>query len=276
MRTLERLSRLLGDVPSDAMEIRIRANRRVQYRCLSGERFGETVCAGRLNDILASLTDHSLHAREAEFRQGCFTLEDGCRVGVCGRAAWDGNRVTAMTAIGSICIRICREIRGAADGFYDFLFHHDKPASALIVSAPGMGKTTALREAARRLSEDGYNVCIADERHELAACVNGVPSLDVGPRTDVVDGCPKRIAVMQLLRAASPQVIVTDEIGDRRDAEALSDAVRCGVAVLASAHAGSFEALALRRSLPRGVFDTGILLGDTPGQVKAIRRIQGG
>ena len=273
MKTMCRLRELLGDAPEDALEVRIRANRAVQYRCMSGEHFGPVVTAERLPGLLAALADHSLHAREAELRQGYFTMADGCRVGVCGRLIWDGDRVTGLGEVGSICVRICREIDSAADGFYDALFEDGRLLSALIVSPPGMGKTTALRAAARRLSEDGCNVCIADERHELAACVSGVPTLNVGPRTDVMDGCPKYVAIMHLLRAASPQVIVTDEIGDVRDAEALSEAARCGVVVIASAHADSFEALKKRKNVSTEVFDLGILLGDMPGRVREIRRL---
>lgn len=273
MRTLERLEALLGALPGGLLEVRVRAGRPVQYRCTDGDRFGEIIPPDRLKTILAALMDHSLYAREAELKEGYFTMDDGCRVGVCGRLLCDGDRPTAMTDIGALCVRVCREIRGACDGFYGALFDGDSLRSALIVSGPGLGKTTALRDAARRLSEDGYNVCIADERRELAACAMGVPTLDVGPRTDVMDGCLKHIAVMRLLRAASPQVIVTDEIGDRRDAEALQEAARCGVRILASAHAGSIEQLAARRNVCLDVFDLAVLLGDMPGQVKAIHML---
>ena len=273
MRTLERLEALLGALPAGLMEVRIRAGRPVQYRCADGDRFGPVVPADRLGAILAALADHSLYAREAELREGYFTMDDGCRVGVCGRLLCDGDRPTALTDAGALCVRVCREIRGASDGFYDALFEDDRLHSALIVSGPGLGKTTALRDAARRLSEDGYNVCIADERRELAACALGVPTLDVGPRTDVMDGCPKHVAVTRLLRAASPEVIVTDEIGDRRDAEALAEAARCGVRILASAHAGSLEQLLARKNVCLDVFELAVLLGDRPGQVKAIHRL---
>ena len=275
METLERLERYLGDIPGDVTEVRVRAGKRAQFRCLSGERLGEPVDAKTLQSMLSTLADHSLYARDVELRQGYFTMADGCRVGVCGRMLYDGSGVNGIASVGSICVRVSREIRGAADGFYGALFDGDERAvrSALIVSAPGLGKTTALRDAARRLSEDGFNVCIADERRELAACVDGVATLDVGPRTDVMDGCPKHIAVARLLRACAPQVIVTDEIGGRREAEALSEAARCGVAVLASAHAGSVEDLIARRDVDIGVFELAVLLAGAPGRVREIRAL---
>ena len=275
MRTLDRLRAMLGDIPEDVTEVRLRAGKPAQFRGARGDRFGETVDVGRLRDILSTLADHSLYARETDLREGFFTMGDGSRVGVCGRLLWANGRTTGLASAGSLCVRVCREIRGAADGFYDRLFEDEGRVlcSALIVSGPGMGKTTALRDAARRLSEGGYNVCIADERHELAACVDGVPTLDVGPRTDVMDGCPKHVAVSRLLRSASPQVIVTDEIGGAEEAEALADAVKCGARLLASAHAGSIEQLLSRRHIPAGAFDIAVLLGGKPGNVLEIRRL---
>ena len=119
-----------------------------------------------------------------------------------------------------------------------------------------MGKTTMLRDIARQLSDGGMCVGIADERHELAACHMGVPTLDVGLRTDVMDGCPRDRAIAQMLRAMAPQVVVADEIGSAEDALALADAARCGAGIVASAHAAGLEE-ALSRPNLRTVLDGG-------------------
>ncbi|MCL1963998.1 MAG: stage III sporulation protein AA, partial [Firmicutes bacterium] len=124
-----------------------------------------------------------------------------------------------------------------------------QPVSALIVSPPGLGKTTMLRDAGRALSLRGHAVAMVDERSELAACVGGVPTLDLGPNTDVLDGCPKAEGMRLVLRAMAPRVIVTDEIGHAGDAEAVLDAARCGVAVLASAHGRDYHDLEVRPML---------------------------
>ena len=280
METLDRLRALLPEdvgrrLSGDIYEVRLRAGRLIQLRGRAGNWVSDEAIDGTmLNRALASLTDHSLYAREEELAQGFFTLPDGCRVGVCGRLVFDGQRVTGMAGVGSLCIRISREARGCADGILPYIMEETGAVrSTLIVSGPGLGKTTLLRELARRLSVAGKSVCIADERHELAACREGVPTLDVGPLTDVMDGGPKALAIAHMLRAAAPEVIMADEIGGEGDAAALAEAVRCGVSVIASAHAGSFEQLLQRRALGDAleVFELGVLLGGTPGHIVEIR-----
>jgi hypothetical protein len=160
-------------------------------------------------------------------------------------------------------------------GILPFILPADRsPRSMLLLSPPGMGKTTMLRDIARQLSDGGMSVGIADERHELAACHMGLPTLDIGVRTDVMDGCPKALAIARMLRGMAPQVIVADEIGGEDDARALADAVRCGARIVASAHALGLEAALCRPNL-RTVLDGGIvdiiaLLGPRPGLVEGV------
>ena len=283
METLDRLCALLPEADAreiarmgDALcEVRLRAGRPIQLRGVGGgERLGSAIDPEQLRALAAALADHSLYAREAELRQGYFTMPDGCRVGVCGQSSEDAG----VTAIGSLCVRVCRAAPGCAEALLPEVIDPDtgEVRATLILSSPGMGKTTCLRELARRLSENGMCVAVADERRELAACRDGVPTLDVGPRTDVMDGCPKHLAVMRLLRAMAPEVIVTDEIGAPGDAFALAEAARCGVAVVASAHAACLEA-ALQRPglggiLRSGAFSRIVELGGHPGRIRKVRR----
>ena len=198
METLNRLRALLPKEAAEQIalygdalnEARLRAGRPVQLIFTTGEWLSrEPLDAGALRRTLSSLMDHSLYAHEDELRQGYFTMPDGCRVGVCGRLASEEGRVAALTAAGSACVRVRREVTGCAEPVLDAILEPGGGVlSALIVSPPGMGKTTMLRELARRLSDGGKNVCIADERHELAACRDGVPTLEVGLRTDVKIG----------------------------------------------------------------------------------------
>ena len=256
--------------------MRLRAGRPVQI-CL--DRGGEALSReplerAALGSILAALMEYSVYARQEELDRGFFTLDDGSRVGVCGRMVGDGTRFR-MDGIGSACLRVARPVAGCADGLLACIAPSDGALrSTLLLSPPGLGKTTMLRDIARQLSDGGLCVGIADERHELAACHMGVPTLDVGLRTDVMDGCPRRLAISGMLRAMSPRVIVADEIGGEDDARALADAVRCGAAIMASAHAGSLEEALLRPDLrsvlAAGIVDLVALLGPRPGLVRGV------
>lgn len=283
MDTLERLSKLLPDsvagglatAPAEITEVRLRANRPAQIVRQGGEALvGEAIAPDPLRQIVSALMDHSFYARELELREGFFTMEDGSRVGVCGRFA-GGAAEARLTNIGSACVRIARAHPGCADALVRQIRTESGLKSTLILSPPGYGKTTLLRDAARQLSEAGFRVGIADERHELAACHLGVPALDIGPRSDVVDGCAKPQAIRWMIRAMAPDVVIADEIGSEADAEALADAARCGVAVIASAHAEG-QGAALKRPWVRSVLDGGAIgaiavLGGRPGRIQSLR-----
>ena len=255
-------------------ELRLRCGQRTRLCLLDGtELAGPVLDAEGLQRIVRRLCGDSLYAFEEELKQGYFTVQSGLRVGVCGRIGMRSGAIQSIAEISSLCIRIPRERKGCGDGLASTLFA-DGPSSALILSPPGMGKTTLLRELIRIASNAGWNVAVADERCELAACWEGAPQLDVGPRTDVMDNCPKAQALPMLIRACAPQLVAADEIGGAVDAAALLDARRCGVAVLATAHAEGFSDALRRESLSRmlqeGAFDRMILLGPPPGRIRAV------
>ena len=178
-----------------------------------------------------------------------------------------------MAEVSGFNIRIAREWKGCADGI---LSQVEASEGTLIVSPPGLGKTTLLRDIARLLSQRGARVCVIDERGEIAACIDGVPTLDVGPRTDVFSMCPKKTAIMIAVRALSPDVVVTDELGAPGDHEAVLEASRCGVRVVASAHGASLDPASLMAGVSRiireGAFSLGVLLGPKPGEVARVNR----
>ena len=262
-------------------QIRLRAGRPVQFSFTDG---GDAMSSGNLDPtalsrLLSALMEYSVYARQNDLDEGFFTLDDGSRVGVCGRMYREGDRLR-MAEIGSACIRFARAHPGCADPIMAVIDSPQGLRSTLLVSPPGLGKTTLLRDASRQLSERGYTVGIADERHELAACHRGIPTLNVGPRTDVLDGCPRSEAIGRLVRTMAPDIVVADEIGGDADAMALADATRCGVAIAASAHGKSLEDLlsrpCLRAVLESGVVENVALLGPRPGAVKRLWRRRGG
>lgn len=241
-------------------ELRLRPGGRPQLCFVQGdELLKDPLAPEEFRKIAARMLEHSLYAWEDELRQGFFTLPGGSRVGVCGRYAVEDGRIGALAYLSALCVRVAREVRGAGERLTAAMLEGGDVKSALLLSRPGMGKTTLLRDAARALSEAGRTVALADERGELAACRAGMPTLDVGERTDVMDMCPKRLAIAHMVRALKPDVVVTDEVGDREDAAAVLDARRCGTAVLASAHAASVQEAARRPALAEmlsmGAFD---------------------
>lgn len=266
------LGKQLIDAGDMLCELRLRANRPSRLRALNGaELEGETISPSRLRRILSRMMEDSLYACEDELRQGYFTMAGGFRVGVCGRMNAGEGSLRSLTNAGSVCVRVPREVQGCASP----LVEGGRPRGLLLLSPPGMGKTTMIRDYARLLSDGGWNVAVADERREIAACREGVPEFDVGARTDVMDGCPKAAALGMLVRACAPDVIIADEIGGPGDAEAMLDAARCGVTVAATAHASGFEEARRRFGalLDGSVFCRMALLGPVPGGIQEVRSL---
>lgn len=242
-------------------EIRARVNRPLEIVTDRGSRFlGFTPDDAAMKELVAALSGYALYSCEMQMANGYIPLPDGHRAGVCGRMTRqeDGLR---MTEISSVCIRLARYIEGAGKGVYDHLVSEDGRAqSILLLGIPGCGKTTVLKDCALRLSQIcGMHVAVVDERMEMTGI------LDRGIRLDMLSGAPKAEAFVMLIRSMAPQVLVTDEIGKEEDAAAILDAARCGVGILASAHAQNMDDLKGRPVLDAlvraGVFDRYILLG---------------
>jgi len=232
-------------------EIRVRAGGRASV--LASE--GEILCQGgysqqQVAQMAEALCEHALYARSEEQRQGFITLRGGHRMGLCGRVITHGQSIRALREISSLCVRVAGQWCGSADPLMPYLWDAGgRVYSTLIVGLPGAGKTTLLRDACRSLSWQGVHICVVDERSEIAAMCAGVAQLDVGPNTDVLDGCAKEAGLRWMLRAMSPQVLVTDELGGALDVQAVSDAARCGVSVMATMHGRDLETALSRGSL---------------------------
>lgn len=218
-----------------------------------------------LQQLLERASNHSLYAYEEELRRGYLTLPGGHRIGLSGRTVLNDGKVKLMRDIAGLNIRIAQDHPLTDSRLLQLLyasprcFHH-----TLIFSPPQQGKTTLVRSFARAISS-GYwdaaksilpmNVGIVDERSEIAACISGVPSFDVGPRTDVLDACPKAEGMMMMIRSMSPHVLIVDEIGRPEDALAIREALHAGVAVLSTAHAKDWDDLCQRPTLQAMVAD---------------------
>jgi stage III sporulation protein AA len=231
------------------------------------------------------MSEYSLYARDEELRRGYLALPGGHRAGFAGRVVVEDGRVKLLRDISGITIRIARDVLGAGEPLLSHLYcqRGKRVRHTLLVSAPQAGKTTMLRDLARLFSDGdegvgrpGFKVGIVDERSELAGCYLGEPQLDVGKRTDVLDGCPKAEGMMMLVRSMSPQIVVTDELGRPEDAHAVEEAVNTGATVLATAHGQSVEELMKRPSLAyllaHGLFERVVVLSRRkgPGTIEGI------
>lgn len=235
---------------------------------------GYTVTDEDISRILQRISNYSLYALEDELRNGYITLKGGFRVGLAGQAVLEAGNIKTLKYINSFNFRIAREIRGVANAIMPFIVNRGEIMHTLIVSSPGMGKTTLLRDIARQLSEGfnhftGKKVSIVDERSEIAGCYRGIPQNDIGSQTDVLDACPKAKGIMMLIRSMSPDVIITDEIGSLADIHAIEEALNSGVKIITSAHGKDLSNILahpiLGQTIEQGLFQRLIFLGNSMG-----------
>lgn len=208
---------------------------------------GLMVTAVQLSRVVQAVSQSSLYAVEDELRRGFITMPGGHRVGVAGRVVvYEDGHIRSIRSITSVNLRIAKERVGVADRIRPYLYRKQdgQPYSTLVLSPPQCGKTTLLRDLVRQWSENlvrangrAMKVAVIDERSELAGCIEGIPQFSLGPRTDVLDACPKAEGLLMAIRSLSPDIVVTDEIGRAADRDAILEAVHAGVTVLASAHA---------------------------------------
>lgn len=258
----EKLQRAEEEAMLYAEEIRLRAGIGISLVSAGKERFidNPTISSRILADIICAAAGSSIHTVSANICEGFVTSESGHRIGICGTAAVKNGEICGINNYSSLSIRIAKEIKTAAEGLPELITASEKIDSLLIVSPPGGGKTTLLRDLIRRLSLNGWRIAVADERGELAAMRNGAATMDVGPCTDVMDMAPRGAAAMYLLRAMTPQVIAMDEISSQREMEAARGAAGCGAAIIATAHCFGLAELAAS-SRYRGLFEDGVFDG---------------
>ena len=250
---LQRQALTLGETDQEkAEELRLRAGWPMTVLLPEGERHlgGPPIESQELEQLLEISSQASVHAVLDQIRRGYLTIQGGHRIGLCGTAAMEGGEIRTLRGLSSASIRIARQVKGACAPVLDGLCPEGRLTDTLILSPPGLGKTTLLRDLIRVVSWGKgclpLRISLADERGEVAALYRGVPQLEVGPRTDVVEGCPKAQGLMLLLRAMNPQVLAVDEITAPEDVAALETAAGCGVTLLATAHAAGREDLERR------------------------------
>ena len=175
---------------------------------------------------------YSIHSFIDDIKKGFITLRGGHRVGLVGKTIIEDGQVKNIKHISSLNIRISREVLGCSDKVLSHIIRgKNQINNTLIISPPQCGKTTLIRDIVRNIS-------------------NGIKVIGfVGIRTDVIETCPKDIGIMMLLRSMSPNVIVTDEIGNIDEIKALYTALNGGVSLITTVHGDSIEDIRNRKEL---------------------------
>ncbi len=290
----KRIAEAIGKISSENIrrinEIRFRVNKPVSISSFGKnyyvtEKGGLTTCKtlgiisnkNDINESFRAICDYSIHSYKSEISEGFITLEGGNRVGMCGTAVLNGQCIETLKYINGLNFRIAGQVIGCSEKICNRLYDKNI-VSLLIIGPPLSGKTTVLKDICRILGEK-YKISIIDERSEISAVYHGESQNDIGTLTDIFDGYPKGEGITTAVRVMSPEIIICDEIGGKKDCDAILDSINSGVKFIASVHGSTIEEILKRNNIAKlisnGIFQYGVLLGSGSrlGEIIEIKKL---
>lgn len=264
----------------DLTEIRLRRNKPIvvfvgaqpyylAYSGLSCNVQDSIICSqDMINEIVYKASDYSIYAVNEQIKQGYIMLGDGVRIGICGNVVSENDKQKTIVSFSSLNIRIPHQVKNFSLCAFDDIIDESGIHNTLIISPPGAGKTTFIRDFLYQISLHNYclNISVIDERGEIAGGENS--KIDIGNFCDVISYTNKKDGFSRCLRSMNPNLIVTDEIGDENDFECLTNAMNCGVKVVATIHASKIEDVRCKKffkMLPNCFFERYVLLSKREG-----------
>lgn len=231
-----------------------------------------------IEQVIINASNASLYTINDQIKQGFVSCQGGIRIGLVGQVVEENSQILTVKNFNAINIRVPHEVVGCSKKILPYLFRNGDFLNTLIVSPPGAGKTTMLRDICYQLSLNNLalNILVIDERNEIASCYNGKNMLGIGKFADVITGGTKEYGFINGIRSMSPDIICTDELGSENDFDSIDKAFTCGVKLLASVHASSVFELKEKSNflicMKKHIFKRYVVLSNKPvkGTIDAV------
>ena len=263
---------------NDINEIRMRLNERIiisvglkKYFLKNKKNEYVIVTNQMITNFLNKISEYSIYAYNDNIIDGYITLPKGVRVGLAGRVVREGDKIVTIKEFQSVNIRIPHFVINCSLPYIDYIFSNGEVYNTLIISSPGCGKTTFLRDILYQFSEKNIskNILIADERNEICGVTSGDSTLKISGFCDVYTNCTKEYAFNNGIRSMNPDVVVCDELDLSKDIKCVDRAINSGVSIIATIHAKDIEELKRKQEfkylLDNRSFDRFIVLSKDEG-----------